>query len=253
MFVIKNIVMRVLIKQICFLALSVLFFGSAYAEENPGDYPQKGKKNVLMVGGGGSHDFQKWYGEVDLKLINSMEGMHAIYTENTDSIKHYLKNTDLLILTNNQPISAESQQAIEKFVAKGKPLVLLHAALWYNWEDWPKYNKEYVAGGSTSHEDYGEFNTIVVNPIHPINKGVTQQFPIKDELYRHIPDADSKGIEVLAIGQSKVTSEVFPVVFVVKHSKSKIVGITLGHDAESHLLEPYKALLVNSIEWVFNK
>lgn len=210
-------------------------------------------KRILIVGGGSSHDYDKWYKEADLNLLNALEGMSAIYTDNTDSIQHYLKNVDLLVLSNNQPIPKASQQAIEKFVSKGKPLVLLHAALWYNWEDWPLYNRLFVGGGSSSHEDFQEFKNLVVNTAHPITEGVSPQFSFKDELYRYAPDPESKGVEVLVIGESLETDEVYPVVFTVKHPKSKIVGITLGHDENSHLDADYKKLVVNAVKWTLNK
>lgn len=211
-------------------------------------YAQK-KKNVLVVGGGSSHDFNRWYKNEDTKLINSMPGIHAIYTENTDSIRYYLKTMDLLVLTNNQPIPAASQQAIEKFVAQGKPLVLLHAAVWYNWNDWPKYNLEYVGGGSKGHEKFQEFKNIVVNTTSPLTKDVSESFIFKDELYRHEPDAAGLGINVVVVGLSLETGKVYPVVYTVNHKSSRIVGITLGHDEHSHLNKNYKQILANAVNW----
>ncbi len=214
-------------------------------------YAQK-KKNVLVVGGGSSHDFNRWYKNEDTKLINSIPGVHAIYTDNTDSIRYYLKNMDLLVLTNNQPIPLTSQQAIEKFVAQGKPLILLHAAVWYNWNDWPKYNLAYVGGGSKSHETFQEFKNIVINTSNPITKGVSESFIFKDELYRHEPDPAGLGINVLVVGLSLETGKVYPVVYTVNHNVSRIVGITLGHDENSHLNTDYRKLLTNSVNWALN-
>ncbi len=205
---------------------------------------------ILMVGGGGSHDFGRWYGQEDTKTIESAGAYSVTYTERPDSIPAYLKQADLLILTNNQPIPAEGQAAITKFVEKGHGLLLLHAAVWYNWADWPAYNLNYVGGGSKSHEKFQEFKNYVVNPAHPITQNVPQKFEFKDELYRHVPDPAAKGIEVLVIGQSKETDAVYPGVFTVKHRKAKIAGITLGHDEHSHEHEAYKTLLINAVNWI---
>src|SRR5690606_32919639 len=131
---------------------------------------------ILMVGGGGSHDFGRWYGQEDKKTIESTGKYSVTYTEQTDSIPAYLKQADLLILTNNQPISAAGQAAITKFVEKGHGLLLLHAAVWYNWADWPAYNLNYVGGGSKSHEKLQEIKNLVVNPAHPITQGVPAKF-----------------------------------------------------------------------------
>ncbi len=231
-------------KLLAVLALLLITVSTAPGQTKPIE--------ILMVGGGGSHDFARWYGQEDKSTIESAGEFRVIYTENTDSIPAYLKHADLLILTNNQPIGAEGQAAITKFVEKGRGLLLLHAAVWYNWEDWPEYNLNYVGGGSRSHEKFQEFKDYVINPAHPITQGVPAKFEFKDELYRHVPDPAAKGIEVLVIGQSKETDAVYPVVFTVKHRKAKIAGITLGHDEHSHQHDAYKSLLINAVNWIAN-
>lgn len=208
-----------------------------------------GKKKVLVVGGGSSHNFDRWYKNEDTKLINSIKGVEAFYTDNTDSIRFYLKDVDLLVLSNNQTIPKTSQLAIEQFVSKGKPLILLHAAVWYNWNDWPNYNQEFVGGGSQSHENFQEFDNRVVNSVHPINNGVSESFSFKDELYRHVFDPKGKGVNVLVVGKSKETDKIYPVVYTVEQNKSRIVGITLGHDENSHLDKDYRKILTNSVSW----
>ncbi|WP_379024351.1 ThuA domain-containing protein [Parapedobacter deserti] len=207
---------------------------------------------VLMVGGGSSHDFDRWYRQEDVKTIEQGGAFNVRYTDRTDSVAHYLKQADVLVLTNNQPIPDDGKRAITKFIEKGKGVVLLHAAVWYNWEDWPAYNLNYVGGGSKSHEKFQPFKNYVVNAAHPITQGVPKKFEFADELYRHVFDPNAKGISVLVIGQSKETDEVYPVVYTVKHRKAKIVGITLGHDEHSHEHEAYKKLLINAINWVAN-
>jgi len=230
-----------------FAALNLLLFAAVHLAS-----AQAKTIRILMVGGGGSHDFARWYGGEDALLIESSGNYRVTYTERTDSISAYLKKADMLILANNQPIDATGQAAITKFVEKGHGLVLLHAALWYNWNDWPAYNRNYVGGGSRSHEEYRVVKSFVVNVAHPITRDVPTKFEFSDELYRHQPDPAARGIEVLVIGQSKETDAVYPTVFVVKHPKAKIAGITLGHDDPSHLHEAYRKLLANAVDWVAN-
>ncbi len=219
----------------------------------PGIAPAQTKPvSVLMVGGGSSHDFERWYRQEDVKTLESTGMFRVRYTDRPDSIAVYLKQADLLILTNNQPIPGQGKEAVTEFVEKGKGLVLLHAALWYNWEDWPAYNINYASGGSRSHEKFQEFRNYVVNAAHPITLDVPKKFEFKDELYRYAPDPGAMGIETLVIGQSKETDEVYPVAFTVKHPKARIAGISLGHDEHSHLHEAYKALLINAVKWAAN-
>ena len=60
-------------------------------------------------------------------------------------------------------------------------------------------------------------------------------------------------IDVLATGKSLVTGETYPVVWIAKHPKAKIVCITLGHDGAAHELPAYKTILQNSVQWLVGK
>ncbi|HUH18228.1 ThuA domain-containing protein [Albibacterium sp.] len=209
---------------------------------------------VLLVGGGSSHDFDKWYKQVDVQTLMNASNIKMDYVDDVSQILHYLPNIDVLFLTNNQPISdAATREAILSFVDSGKGLVLGHAALWYNWEDWPEYNKLLVSGGSRGHDAYGGFDVKVLEKNHPVTEGVPESFHLKDELYYFKEDSAGPGIEVLATANRAGSTEVFPSVFVVKNPNARIVGIALGHDAESHELKAYQSLLINAIKWVARK
>jgi type 1 glutamine amidotransferase len=208
---------------------------------------------TLMVGGGESHDFDTWFKEADTRTLQEEGLSTVVYTDNTDSIVHYLADADVLYLTNNQAINdPKAREAIFDFLEKGKGLVLGHAALWYNWEDWPEYNQQIVSGGSRGHDQYGTFNVQITDTEHPVTQGVEQNFTLKDELYYFKVDEEGPGIDTLATASTE-GSEVFPSVFVVKNPNARIVGIALGHDGESHDLDAYQTLLRNAIEWVAGK
>lgn len=205
---------------------------------------------TLMVGGGESHDFETWFKDADTQTLQQEGLSTVVYTDNTDSIVHYLPDADVLYLTNNQAIAdPKAREAIFDFLQEGKGLVLGHAALWYNWEDWPEYNKQIVSGGSRGHDKYGEFEVQITDTDHPVTQGVDQKFTLKDELYYFKVDEEGPGIEVLAKASTE-GSEGFPSVFVVKNPNARIVGIALGHDGESHDLDAYKTILRNALVWV---
>lgn len=209
---------------------------------------------VLMVGGGSSHDFNKWYKQADGETLRR-DGLATVtYLSNPDSISIYLPQTDVLFLSNNQPIKDTNiRQAIFNFAQAGKGIILAHPALWYNWQDWPEYNLQLVSGGSRGHDKYGSFEVTATNPGHPVMKGVEPKFTLKDERYYYNPDPAGPGIEVLA--QSSVTGsdKIYPSVFVVKHPQARIVGIALGHDAESHTISNYQNLIRNAVQWAAGK
>ncbi len=91
---------------------------------------------------------------------------------------------DVLYLSNNKAFQDEAaKKAVFKHVESGKGLLLGHPALWYNWKDWPEYNKQLCSGGSRGHDRYGTFQVSVTQSDHPVMKGVPDQFTLKDELY----------------------------------------------------------------------
>ncbi len=205
-------------------------------------------EKILIVGGGSSHDFEKWFKGADA------ETLHASYTNDVKEIAPALEKIDVLYLSNNQPIAdAATRKGIFEFVDRGKGLLLVHPACWYNWKDWPEYNKTLVGGGARGHEKYQEFEVTVVDESHPVMSGVTKTFRVKDELYQFQKDAEGPEITVLAKGKSLDTGKEYPVAWTVKHAKGKIVCLTLGHDGSAHEHEAYKKLLQNAAAWVQKK
>jgi type 1 glutamine amidotransferase len=155
----------------------------------------------------------------------------------------------VLVLCNNQPLPDPAlRAALLAFVERGGGLVLVHAATWYNWADWPEYNRVLAGGGARSHEEYGELGVRVVAD-HPVTAGVPRSFTVADELYRFEPDAGGPG-EVLAIGRSLATGSEHPLVWTRTHGSGRIVALTLGHDGAAHEHAAYRKLLANAVGWV---
>lgn len=208
---------------------------------------------VSMMGGGGSHDFINHFGVLDGKILSNDGKASVTYTEQSQQLGQRLEDTDVLYICNNKPFDMETRKKIMSRVNQGMGMLIYHPATWYNWKDWPEYNRQLVGGGSRSHEKYQEFEVRVVKPNHPIMKAVPSKFRITDELYRWEQDPDAVDIEVLAIGKGLESGEEFPVIWTVKHAKAKIVCNTLGHDEKAHNLPAYQTILRNSLEWVGEK
>lgn len=207
--------------------------------------------NVLIVGGGSSHDFDRWFNLEDSKII-AETGAMVRYTAQPGNIERLFPELDILYLSNNQPLPDTEgfRNAMFDFVESGNGLLLVHAPTWYNWKDWPEYNRELAGGGSQSHEEYGEFTVEVVDTDHPIMDSVPTSFKIKDELYHFKPDDSAKEIHVLAKGIAPETGEEYPIAWTLKHGNGRIVGLTLGHDGYAHYHYAYRMILRNSIEWL---
>ena len=237
------------------LLVTTLLAGLAFSQMQCKTSSSAAKKSarpirVLMVGGGTSHNFGMWYRNVDGQTL-TRDGLATVnYVGDPDSIMLYLPQADVLYLSNNRAIPNENvRQAITKFASDGKGVIIAHAALWYNWKDWAAYNQTIAGGGSRGHDKYGAFDVTVDEPKHPIMKGVEPKFNLRDERYYYIPDPAGPGVEVLASSSVAGSDKVFPSVFVVKNPSTRIVGIALGHDADSHNIANYQTLLRNAVQW----
>lgn len=208
---------------------------------------------VALIGGGTHHDFEKWFNQEDVKTLTIQGRVKPTYTGDAKEIANVAKNADVLVLSLNHAIPQEAKDAIMAHANAGKGLVLLHAGLWYNWKDWPDYNKQLIGGGSRSHDKFQEFEVSVTNTEHPIMAGVPQNFKITDELYHHNTDTSGAKATVLATGKSPTNEKVHPVIWIAQHPKARIACITLGHDGKAHQLDAFKTLLVNSVKWAGEK
>ncbi len=208
---------------------------------------------ALMVGGGSSHDFAKWYGGTDKQTLAAIKPGWIDYTQNANGVPAVLDNVDVLAWSANQPISSATAAALIKFVNSGKGLVIEHPGTWYAWNNFPQWNREVVGGGARGHDSFGEFEVEVIEPNHPLMAGLPKKFKITDELYYFVPEAGAVPIKVLAQATSPKNGKVYPQVWVVEHPKSRVVAITLGHDGKAHELPEYQTLIKNAFNWAAKK
>jgi type 1 glutamine amidotransferase len=210
---------------------------------------------ILLVGGGSSHDFKKFFNETDTVLLKAA-GYSVNYTEDAATTARELANADVVVLSVNKVgwDTPDVRKAVFDFADAGKGIVLLHPGVWLNYPKWPEYNAQIVGGASRGHDRLGEFEVKVLNASHPITKGVPESFRITDELYYFNPDPKGAPLEVLAeTSVSTGTKKAHPSVWIVKHPKARIAGIALGHDARAHDLPPFQTLLRNAVGWAAGK
>jgi type 1 glutamine amidotransferase len=238
---------------------------AAKVDDEPGFKPQfddavpqppatrpAGGPRVLLVGGGSSHDFVKFFGTSDKATLAPTVGW-VDFTQNANGVPAILDRVDVLVWSANQPLSAATRKALIDYANSGKGIIALHPGTWYAWKNFPEWNLQVVGGGTRGHDALGPFTVKITNAAHPITKGVTASFEITDELYNYNADPAGNPVEVLAEATSPKTGKTFPQVWVVRHPKSRIVGLTLGHDARAHDLPEYQALLKNAVNWAAGK
>jgi uncharacterized protein len=220
------------------------------AATNPTAAEDNTKIRALIVGGDSHHDFDRWFNQEDVKILEGTGRVSARYTDKPETILPALEEIDVLYLSNNQPLPGTAlRQGIADFAQRGNGLLLVHAALWYSWNDWREYNRNFVSGGARSHDRFGEFEVTIDEPGHPVMAGVPQKFKITDELYHFQKDPNGPPIQVLATGREIATGKTYPVVWITHHPEARIVCITLGHDGKAHEHPAFIQLLQNSVLW----
>ncbi len=217
----------------------------------PAVRPANGPR-VLIVGGGSSHDFVKFFGGTDKATLAPVVGW-VDFTQNLNGIPAILDRVDVLLLSANQPISSATKKALLDYANRGGAIIAHHPGTWYAWRNFPEWNKEIIGGGTKGHDALGPYTMKITNAEHAITRGVPAEFEITDELYNYNADPAATPIEVLATATSRKSGKVFPQVFIVKHPKARIVGLTIGHDERAHDLEAYQTLLKNAVQWAAGK
>jgi len=216
---------------------------------------EKGKTRVLLIGGGTSHDFKRFFGDTDSTTLTEA-GFTVHYTEDRAQATELLARADVAIVSVNRAFfdTVKYREAFMKRLALGKGVIMLHPGTWYGYEGWPELNAKVVGGGARGHDKLGPFQVEVVRAKHPIMVGVPASFDIIDELYYVNAEGVTEGtspITVLArTSPSQKYGNPHPSVWITAHERARLVGIALGHDERCHEHEAYKQILTNAATWI---
>jgi putative membrane-bound dehydrogenase-like protein len=226
-------------------------------EEMPAPLPiqwEAGKTKVLIVAGGSSHDFKKWFEEYDSQFLKAA-GFSVNFTENSPQATAEIKNADVVISSTNRTFfdTPAWRKALFDHVEAGKGVIMLHPGTWYGFPRWPEVNAKIVGGGSRGHDKIHPYDVNTLKKDHPVMAGVPASFKVEDELYYMNAEAVPEGtapIEVLAeTSPSDKYKKPHPAVWVTQNDKARIVGITIGHDGRTHELPGYQQLLIKAVKW----
>lgn len=221
---------------------------------------EAGKTKVLVIGGGSSHNFAKFFGETDVATLKAA-GFTVHYTEDRDQAAAELANADVAVISVNRKFfdTAVYRKALFDFAAAGKGIIMLHPGTWYGFGGWPELNAQIVGGGARGHDKIHPFDVKAVKADHPIMAGVPASFTVEDELYyvNAEPDKIPAGTAKITVLAETSPSDKYkaghPSVWITEHAKAKVVGIALGHDARVHDLKPYQQILTNAVKWASGK
>ena len=142
----------------------------------------------------------------------------------------------------------EARANLQKFVADGKGLVLVHFACGA-FQGWPEFVK--IAGRVwdpklRGHDPHGKFTVDIVPGDHPITQGL-KSFETLDELYTCLT-GDTE-IQVLAKATSKVDHKDYPMAFINQYGKGRVFHCVLGHDAHAFAAEGVQDLYRRGTAW----
>ena len=221
---------------------------------------EAGKTKVLVIGGGSSHNFAKFFGETDVATLKAA-GFTVHYTEDRDQAAAELANADAAIISVNRKFfdTTAYRKALFDFAAAGKGIIMLHPGTWYGFAGWPELNAQIVGGGARGHDKIHPFEVKAVKAGHPVMAGVPASFTVEDELYyvNAEPDKTPEGTAKITVLAETSPSDRYqaahPSVWITQHPQARIVGIALGHDARVHDLKAYQQILTNAVKWASGK
>ena len=234
-----------------FLALSVE--SAEHADAQAAARASRGAAEVLIFGGGSSHDFGRWFQAEDLATLQQGQpDLDARYSDDPEALEELLGAETVLVLCTNQPLDEQARGRIESHARGGCGLFALHPGTWRNWAGWTAFPGELLGGGATGHEPLAEFDVrwTAAGKAWFLPEGDPVDFALRDELYQVELDSGEGAVEILAEGFSRTTGARFPVLWTATATGRRVLACTLGHDGDAHQLSAYRAILRRGCSWL---
>ena len=135
------------------------------------------------------------------------------------------------------------------FVSAGGGLISLHFACGAWTGEWPEFVD--ILGRVYDpklppHDPYGKFRVQIVDPDHPVTKGLAA-FDTTDELYTCL--AGDRPIHILASATSVLDKKDHPMAFVRTFGKGRVFLTTLGHDVAAVTNSSVPELIRRASAW----
>ncbi len=228
------------------LALSLLGLSGLVTLAADSPAPKGKPLTVLFLGDKGLHRPADRYAQ--LAPVLSGRGIEMTYTENVSDLNAETlgKYDALVIYANTTQISKDQEKALLDFVANGGGFVPLHCASFCFLN-----SPEYIAlvGAQFQKHGTGQFETTVVDPDHPIIKGL-EPFRTWDETYVHTKH-NTKDRHVLQTRDDQSGSE--PWTWTRTQGKGRVFYTAYGHDARTWGHPGFQDLVERGIRWAANK
>lgn len=219
--------------------------------------------HALILSGGVTHDFPALAEELTALLAGL--GVTATTTEDFEGALRDLDGVDLLVVNmlrwtmqveryaDQRPRwglspSADARAAITGFVARGGPMLALHAAT-ICFDDWPEW-RDLLGGrwvwGTSNHPPYGSIDVTVHPDRHPIVAGLPTGFTLDDEAYGFLDLAE----DVTGLVESDHGGSTHPLVWARRYGDGRVVHDALGHAPGSYRVPEHRQLVEQSVRWL---
>lgn len=221
--------------------------------------PRPGHLRVLVLSGGGYHEFAA-------NLSALLQGLEARASLTlTELVLHPAENAAptsrraleeadlaaeydvILAYTQGELGFTETMKSrLLDFVRGGGGLVALHSAAdshpgWAGWDD-------LLRGRFESHPPYGDVLVQVCDLAHPVVAGLPAEWALRDEFY-HLKDCAWDDKRVIMVGTSPAGGELRPVTWVRDHGAGRVVYTILGHGLDTHRDARYQQLVAQALAW----
>ncbi len=204
--------------------------------------------NVLILSGSNNHNWrattpvlQEILEEGGLFEVSVTERPHELVAGDLEGYDVLLSNWNTFGM--NGPTWPESlRAAVLDFVRAGKGFVVVHAgsSSFWEWDGFPELTGATWTQGLTSHRQPHEFKVEIVEPDHPVTRGM-EAFTTKDELWIN-PDLHEEAL-VLTEAEGQ------PSALVTSFGDGRGFTLLLGHEHHFMKNEGFQTLLLRGTKW----
>lgn len=209
---------------------------------------------ALMLVGGDFHDYTTLPARLADRLAQRSDVTVQVTADLASVSRNALRDVQVLIINtcHRPPLTEEFKQAVVEHVQSGKGLVVVHCSLW-SYLDWPEWT-EMIGGRVETHDKFGTFEVVILDPTHPTMLSLGNRFGITDEPYL-VDQRDPDALVLMETAEArhdtsgKLRSGPDPQVWVKRYGQGRIFVTTLGHDAAAQETEQFVTLMNNGIRW----
>jgi type 1 glutamine amidotransferase len=203
---------------------------------------------ILMLGQDQRHhDSAALYQAIAPPLARKGIQITHVNTPAEALVAETLANYDALMLyANHTKIAPEQEKALLDFVAGGKGLVVLHCASFMFQNSEPFIA---LVGGQFERHGTGEIRAEIVQPEHPIMKGLENFTTPWDETYVHTRHNPADRVVLMERVDAQGRE---PYTWVRTHGKGRVFYTAFGHDQRTWNVPGFQTLVERGTTWAVN-